>query len=545
MIKLGAPLSGKTVALKHVPDPVFAGGLMGPGIGIDPSDEVVLAPFDGTISMLAESKHALTMRHESGLEVLIHIGIDTVGLAGKGFTPFVSEGDQVQAGQKLLGFDSFELIAGGASSLVSVMLVTDKAWKLTHLLGEGVEIKAGHTNVYDAISSEQALAEEAIADDAPTARAEVLIQNPNGLHARPAARFADIANSFVSRIRVEGGKKEANAKSSTALMAANINLGAQIVISAQGPDAEDAVEALVAAVQNGLGEETISAIEARKAGAQVQAPGHQCYKRPVLTEEEVRPIPSGIDTQIKGYAVSEGKLTEGLATRYTRKAHTLAAPTGNAQEELTIVSKLLEDTIAAIEVNIKEARLAGNNTAEEIFDAHLSIISDEDIFDAIKDAIEAGKSAGEAWSEVLLEVAEDLADSDNPLMAERAIDLKDIRHRGLNILYGTRNDILDLALDHNEPFIVVCDELWPSEFALLLERRRFVGFAFVAGSKTSHVSILARAYRVPGIANLGKRIMTIEDGRKLVLDSKESKLVVKAEPRDAAVQRGRATPPAL
>jgi glucose-specific phosphotransferase system IIA component len=104
-IELMAPLSGVMVQLDTVPDPVFAQKMVGDGVSIDPTSDELLAPFAGTVTQLHRAAHAVTVTGESGLQVLIHIGLDTVMLRGEGFTPLVKEGDAVTTGQPLIRFD--------------------------------------------------------------------------------------------------------------------------------------------------------------------------------------------------------------------------------------------------------------------------------------------------------------------------------------------------------------------------------------------------------------------------------------------------------
>ena len=105
-VALYAPLSGQTVELERVPDPVFAGKMVGDGVAIDPTSEVLLAPCPGVVKQIHPSCHALTLETPSGLEVLMHIGLDTVALKSEGFTPKVKVGDSVEKGQELIAFDA-------------------------------------------------------------------------------------------------------------------------------------------------------------------------------------------------------------------------------------------------------------------------------------------------------------------------------------------------------------------------------------------------------------------------------------------------------
>src|SRR6478609_5361849 len=104
-LQLLAPLSGHIWPLERIPDPVFAQKMVGDGLSIDPTDNVLRAPCDGEIATLHAAGHAVTLRSEEGVEVLLHIGIDTVGLKGEGFQPRVKVGDRVKAGDPLIEFD--------------------------------------------------------------------------------------------------------------------------------------------------------------------------------------------------------------------------------------------------------------------------------------------------------------------------------------------------------------------------------------------------------------------------------------------------------
>ncbi|WP_339278134.1 PTS system trehalose-specific EIIBC component [Paenibacillus sp. FSL W8-0426] len=124
VLEIQAPIKGNAVALDNVPDPAFASGAMGQGIAIEPEEGKVFAPFDGTVSHVIKSKHAIILEHESGVQILIHVGINTVALKGSGYTPHVQTGDRVKAGQLLLEFDR-ELIADAGYSLVTPIILPD------------------------------------------------------------------------------------------------------------------------------------------------------------------------------------------------------------------------------------------------------------------------------------------------------------------------------------------------------------------------------------------------------------------------------------
>ena len=117
------PCKGEVIAREDIPDETFAAGILGDGIGVVPADGVVLAPFDGVVTSVFDTKHAVTLEKD-GMEVLIHIGVNTVNMQGEGFTAFVEEGAEVKAGQRLLGFDREAIKKAGYNDTV-VMLLTN------------------------------------------------------------------------------------------------------------------------------------------------------------------------------------------------------------------------------------------------------------------------------------------------------------------------------------------------------------------------------------------------------------------------------------
>lgn len=123
-IVLTAPISGKMLALENVPDPVFAKKMMGDGIAVDPVNGKVVSPIDGKIIQVFPTKHAVGISTNNGVEILIHIGLDTVNLNGEGFTSHVNEGDQVKQGELLISFE-IDLVREKAKSTVTPIIITN------------------------------------------------------------------------------------------------------------------------------------------------------------------------------------------------------------------------------------------------------------------------------------------------------------------------------------------------------------------------------------------------------------------------------------
>ena len=120
--KLYAPIQGTIVPRNEIPDDTFAAGVLGDGVGIDPEEGIVVAPFDGEISSVTDTKHAIGITGPADMEVLIHVGVDTVNMKGDGFELLVEEGQKVKAGQKLMTFDIAKIKAAGYSPVAAVLL---------------------------------------------------------------------------------------------------------------------------------------------------------------------------------------------------------------------------------------------------------------------------------------------------------------------------------------------------------------------------------------------------------------------------------------
>ena len=115
---LGAECKGTVVPMENIPDEVFSQGILGQCIGIDPAEGKVFAPVDGEITQAPDSGHALGLMSTGGIEVLIHVGVDTVDMNGDGFTPRVKEGDKVKKGQLLLEMDLDKIAAAKHPAVV-------------------------------------------------------------------------------------------------------------------------------------------------------------------------------------------------------------------------------------------------------------------------------------------------------------------------------------------------------------------------------------------------------------------------------------------
>lgn len=144
---LVAAVSGTLKPLEQVADPVFAQGMMGSGYGITPSSQTVVAPISGTITMVADTQHGIGIHTDNGLDILIHMGIDTVELKGAPFTVSVAPGDRVEAGQNIATMDLNMVKAAGKDTTIIVVITN------TTDLGLSVTLKSGLITAGDLAAS--------------------------------------------------------------------------------------------------------------------------------------------------------------------------------------------------------------------------------------------------------------------------------------------------------------------------------------------------------------------------------------------------------
>jgi phosphotransferase system HPr (HPr) family protein len=237
-LKIVSPLSGQVWPLERIPDPVFAQKMVGDGLSIDPTDSVLLAACDGEVMALHAAGHALTLRTPDGVELLMHVGIDTVALKGQGFKPLVKIGDSVKVGRPLIEFD-LDFLATHAKSLLTQIVIANGE-RVTWLERATGRVAAGKDMLFTVRVDGAAAAVPT--DGATTVTSEaILIPNPTGLHARPSAVISNLAKGFKSSIKLQLGDRQANARSVTAIMALDVAHGAKVHVVASGPDAKAAV----------------------------------------------------------------------------------------------------------------------------------------------------------------------------------------------------------------------------------------------------------------------------------------------------------------
>lgn len=146
--RLFAPVSGKVIQLSEVPNDIFAEKMAGDGVAIDSTGDVVVAPADGTLSFIFKTNHAFAMHLFNGVDILVHVGLDTIGLSGKGFTRLVNEGEILKAGEPILRIDN-KFIRDSGCSLISPVLITNTKNITFTNQNTGKMVQAGKNIVFE------------------------------------------------------------------------------------------------------------------------------------------------------------------------------------------------------------------------------------------------------------------------------------------------------------------------------------------------------------------------------------------------------------
>jgi phosphocarrier protein FPr/phosphocarrier protein len=503
---LHAPLAGWCAPLEEVPDPVFAGHMLGDGIAIDPTCSIVIAPCDGEVTSVPTGGHAVSIRTTDGIDVLIHVGIDTVQLRGRGFETLVRPGEQVRTGDELLRFD-LDVVARTAKSLMTPIVVTP---------APGVQILKRHAP--GPIRAGEALLELSyrlpVATPASICAQSVsrILPVPfrHGLHARPAALLVQRLGTFSAQVTLSSHGKSASARSVVALLGLGVQHGDDITITASGADATAALEALIAGFQDVLKLESNTPPDPHAVPAEARSVSAGTpLSRAAAASAGVPPL-TGI-VAVSGFAV-------GPAVRIAREEIAVVeAGQGVAHE-----SSELQRAQGCVRARLSRMAISDDTTRRDIVATHLAFLDDPVLNEGAREEIAAGKSAAFAWRAASRRSIAALAMLDDARLRERGDDLLDIESHVLLALGG---DVRPLKLSLPEHAVLVADDLLPSEL-VALDRQRVAAICLGGGGPTSHVAILAAAMDVPMLVGIGPAIRDVPEAALLIVDAEQGWLHV-------------------
>jgi len=507
-LDLYAPLDGTTIDLKTIPDEVFAKEMVGKGVSIAPTSSVLKAPCAGEVINIHSANHALSLRTEDGIDVLMHIGLDTVNLKGKGFHLKTFPGAKVKIGDELIAFD-FSFLEKNAKSMLTEIVVSssDKDLGVTPVIGKKVTVGTDVILTITALKKDKQQPEKSALDtDEELTSWHIKVTDPTGFHARPAAVLASEAKKFSAAVKIVKNGKVADAKSVTAIMGLDIKCGDLVTLKAKGADAAEALFELVPALEIAISKSS--------------------EKAPFPTTASIPSAPLSSDPDILvGTPASEGK---GLGkTRLFNP--TVFAIDETAKNPAAEVKKLEKALAAAAKDLQKLAAKIPDEKQAAIFTAHLELLSDSALTAEAFNLINSGKSAAFAWDKTCTAKAEDLAKLDSPILSARAADIRDINARVLTLLSGTK----EKSFSYPDDTILIAEELTPSATASL-DKTKIKGIATIKGSATSHAAILAKTLGIPAIAGIEKRALEIPDGTLAFIDAAKGTLHINLSEKDFA-----------
>ena len=520
-IILTSPLQGWASPLEAVPDPVFAERMMGDGIAVDPTGDCLHAPCDAVVLSVHASGHAITLRTPEGAEILMHIGLDTVALGGRGFTPCVAEGASVQRLDPLIRFD-LDLLVCEARAVITPVIVTNPE-RFTIVRRETdrlVGVGEAMMTLEPRDSAEMAVVE------GDTVRRTIVVPLVHGIHARPAARIGETARKFVSEVKITKDEREGNVRSPVALMALGVKLGDEITLAATGPDAADALAAIGDLILGGMGEKAEAGATATPAAALTSVfpregggPGatNDCATgswAPASAGEQAsataKIITLPADGRLPGVTASPG-IAIGQAGLFRLAEIAVTREGADAITERAA----LDAALATVTTRLATKSATATGAERAILTAHTALLDDPTLTDAAHAAIAQGDSAAYAWRTAIRAQADALHATGDARLAERADDMLDLERQVLRALAG---EDLDERLSFPPGTILLADDLLPSHL-LGLDTASIVGFCVERGGPTSHVAILAATMGLPALVAVGPALAEITAGTPLILDA--------------------------
>ena len=412
---------------------------------------------------------------------------------------------------------------------------------------EAVAGLAGKSSQLDATAPDDAGPEP----DAPEAAAAapqsltVTVNDPLGLHARPAARLVRLAGDYHAAVTVQdltSGRGPVNARSLTAVGTLGARAGDELLVQAAGPDAGAVLAAIRRLASAGFAEPEATAARAPQPAAgpstEILGPGGATTAQPASAgrREDAGPPAPAPGTVLTGVPASPGlavgparplAAAASAARGYAGAAPHAAAPPGDPAGAWLTLRQALALTAADVRAarDAVGARAVGDEAA--IFDAHLLLLEDDELLEAARRRMfERGAGAAEAWREVVAAAAARWAALDDDYLRTRAADVRAVGDQVLARLTGGPTD------DPPGPGIVVATDMTPAQTAAL-DTAQTQGLAWACGGPTSHSAILARALGVPAVAALGEALATVPAGTRLVLDGDAGTVTV--DPSDAVV----------
>ncbi|AZC22551.1 phosphoenolpyruvate--protein phosphotransferase [Pseudomonas sessilinigenes] len=349
--------------------------------------------------------------------------------------------------------------------------------------------------------------------DWPSAR--IALANAHGLHARPAKELAQLAKGFDGEIRIrlaDGNEPAVSLKSLSKLLSLGARRGQVLELIAEPSIAAEALPVLLAAIEQGLGEE-VEPLPTVAAPVDVPQELAAPFSAPAAGSL-VQAVPAA-----PGIAIGPAHVQVQQAIDYPLRGESAAIERQRLQKAL---GEVREDIQGLIQCSQAKA-------IREIFITHLEMLDDPELVDEVQARLKQGESAEAAWMSVIESAARQQESLQDALLAERAADLRDIGRRVLAQLCGVLAPV-----EPEQPYILVMDEVGPSDVARL-DPARVAGILTARGGATAHSAIVARALGIPALVGAGAGVLLMASGTALLLDGQRGRLHVAPDP--ATLQR--------
>jgi multiphosphoryl transfer protein len=337
-----------------------------------------------------------------------------------------------------------------------------------------------------------------------TATVRLVVRNPLGLHARPAARFVQTAGSFDADVTVTNvtiGRGPASGRSLNALATLGVRQGHEVLVAARGAQADKALAALSALAERDFDEQ----------------------QEPAAPAPPARPSPAARPDEgsLQGLPGAPGAALGPARHFRTAEPEIPTESASDPEAEWQALGRALERVRKEIQATRETVAARAGEYHAAIFDAHLLFLDDEALLEPARRAIfEDGLNAARAWHTATEAVAAGYRSLDDDYLRARAEDLTGVARQVVAELVGGRGGRAMV-----EPGIVIAPDLTPADTAAL-DRELVQGIATAHGSATSHSAILARSFGIPAVVGVGENLLDVHEGTQLVLDGDTGEVYV-------------------
>jgi phosphocarrier protein FPr len=348
---------------------------------------------------------------------------------------------------------------------------------------------------------------------------EITINNETGLHARPAKTLVNLVKQFKSDIVIRHGEKKANAKSLISVLTLGASKGSQLKIEVNGEDEENALAQIESAILSGLGE--------GESTHEAQAKPPEMSAAPKVEEVVVADKKPAKANTLKGVGAAPG-IAIGPVFQFQRQEISI----NEVSDGLVIGWERLQDALARARTQLENLNHQmvekGLKAEAAIFDAHLGLLEDPELTEAVQARIQKGQDALRAWKETIEDSAVVVAALNDPILSARADDLRDVGRRVLKLMVGAddKNDLLP-----DKPVVVVARELSPSD-TVSFNKDFVLGFCIVNGGPTSHTAILARALGLPAIVSVDESVLKLENDSYIIVSGSDGTVTFNPSPEE-------------